>query len=69
MEEGVIERLVTGRDSEVWGGTFRVVTKEKPIAFPDQFKNFIRWSFGVKGREYKHERNRNTEISTRKSSF
>ena len=32
----------------------RDLRRENRFAFPDQFKNFIRWNFGAKGREYKH---------------
>ena len=57
---GVVESLVTGRDNEVRGATVRVVTKGKSIRLsrPVQ-KHYIRWSFGAKGREYKHLLNAN----------
>ena len=54
---GVVERLVTDRDNVARGATVRVtVTKGNRFDFPDQFKNFIRWSFGAGGggREFKH---------------
>ena len=55
---GVVERLVTGpRDNVVRGATVRVISKENRFAFPNQFKTFIRWSFGAKGRKYKHLQN------------
>ena len=65
---GVVERLVTGRDDVVRGATVRVVTKGKPIRLSRPVQKLYPLEFRSEGEGIRAltERNRNTEIPTRK---
>ena len=62
------ERLVTGRDHVVRGATVRVVTKGKPICLSRPVQKLYPLEFRSEGEGIQAltERNRNTEIPTRR---
>ena len=66
---GVVERLVTGpRDNVVRGATVRVISKGKPIRLSKTVQNLYPLEFRSEGEGIQTltERNRNTEIATRR---
>ena len=65
---GVVERLVIGRDKVVRGDTIRVVTTGKPIQLsrPEQKLYPLEFRSKREGIRAITERNRNTEIPTRR---
>ena len=66
---GVVERLVTGpRDNVVRGAIVRVISKGKPIRLSKPVQNLYPLEFRSEGEGIQTltERNRNTEIATRR---